>query len=222
MPIVVAVWPNNTISIAKMPVGFSAVSLFDCLDQVGDPLIADCYVLSADEGELFANFDWLDATNEVASPKSKNLSLEVHQGKKRKFKWPRTVWRDWFRCVQKGTRDNSRLSLEHRMTADELAHLPSAPTVTYTVSEVRSMPSFAGVYFAFNSDGSCHYVGEAIDVTDRVTRSRPEIGERRIGFIKCEPHERKRIECYYIAILDPPGNAQSTARMLGGSAGSKP
>jgi hypothetical protein len=213
MPIVVAVWPNNTISIAKMPAGFSAVALFDVLDQVGDPQIAKCYVLSPEDGELFANFEWAHATDEVASPKSRNLRLEVQQGRKKKFPWPKTVWRDWFRVIQQSARENSRASEIRTMTSSEIESLPAAPTTTHTVEEIREMPAFAGVYFAFESDGSCHYVGEAKDVTTRVLRSRPEIGARRIGVIKCSPHERKRIESYYIGILDPPGNSQSTSYM---------
>lgn len=76
------------------------------------------------------------------------------------------------------------------------------------------MESFCGVYFSFDADGSCHYVGESVDVTTRVSRSRSEIGDMVIGLIKCERHERKRIEAYFIGLLDPPGNSQSTASQI--------
>lgn len=94
-----------------------------------------------------------------------------------------------------------------------VAEFPEEPVKTFSVAEVRDMSPFCGVYFAYNSDGSCHYIGESTDVTSRVVGSRQEIGERRIGFIKCEPHERKRIEAYFVALFDPPGNACSTHRM---------
>lgn len=74
------------------------------------------------------------------------------------------------------------------------------------------MPSFSGVYLAYGDDGVCHYVGESRDVTGRVGESRPEIAGRRLAVIPCAPSERKRIECYYIGLLDPPGNSQSTRR----------
>ena len=76
------------------------------------------------------------------------------------------------------------------------------------------MDPFCGVYFSYNEDGSCHYVGESKNVTQRVTKSRDEIGGRRIGLVKCEPQDRKRIEAFYVAMLNPPGNAISTHRML--------
>jgi hypothetical protein len=213
MPIVVAVWPNNTVSIARMPTGFSATSLFDVLDQVGDPQIAECYVLKSKDGELFANFDWYHATDEIASPMSKNLQLEIHQGRMKKFPWPKTVWRDWFRAIERGTRYWQRERTISTLRQEEISDFPAAPSNTYTVEEVRKMSSFSGVYFAFNADGSCHYVGEAKDVTKRVLRSRAEIGDRRIGVIACKESERKRIESYFIGILNPPGNSQSTHRM---------
>jgi hypothetical protein len=213
MPLVIAVWPNNTISIVKMDPGFTAVSLFNELDQIADPSDAKCYVVRPDGYGLCVNFDWPYSSEETVGPKSKGLRLEVHQGKMRTFRWPKTVWRDWVRGIATAARHRDREANASRMSSDEIAEFPAAPTETFTVCQVRKMESFSGVYFAFNSDGSCHYVGEAIDVTARVSKSRPEIGNRMIGVIRCDPHERKRIESYFIGVLDPPGNCQSTQRM---------
>lgn len=102
-----------------------------------------------------------------------------------------------------------------------VVEFPEEPVKTFSVAEVRGMSPFCGVYFAYNSDGSCHYIGESKDVTSRVAGSRQEIGERRIGFVKCEPHERKRIEAYFVALFDPPGNACSTHRMKAAAARSR-
>jgi hypothetical protein len=213
MPLVIAVWPNNTLSIVKMEPGFTAVSLFNELDQICDPTDAQCYVVRSDEDGLCVNFDWPYASEETAGPKSSGLRLEAHQGKIKKFRWPKTVWRDWVRGIATASRRRDREQGAARMTADEIAEFPAAPTETFSVSEVRKMESFSGVYFSFDKDGSCYYVGEAKDVTVRVTKSRPEIGDRRIGVIRCELYERKRIESYFIGLLDPPGNFQSTERM---------
>lgn len=100
------------------------------------------------------------------------------------------------------------------MTAAQISEMPAEPVDAYAVNEIRSMPKFCGVYFAFNEDGSCHYVGESENVPDRVRSGREEIGTRKIGFVRCEPHERKRIEAYFVAMLNPPGNGISTHRML--------
>jgi len=91
--------------------------------------------------------------------------------------------------------------------------MPVPPLPELTAKQVRSMPAFSGIYVAWNDDGSAHYVGESQDVPSRVSSSRPEIASRRIGVYKCEASERKRIECYFIGILNPAGNSQSTHRM---------
>jgi hypothetical protein len=213
MPLVIAVWPNNTISIVKMEPGFEAVSLFCELDQIADPQDATCYVVRPDKDGLCVNFDWPHPSDETVGPKSTGLRLELHQGKVRKFSWPETVCRDYIRSMATAARKLGRQVTAATMSVDEIGQFPAAPTEMFTVAEVRGMESFSGVYFAFNVDGSCHYVGEAKDVTSRVSKSRPEIGDRTIGLIRCEPHERKRIESYFIGILDPPGNCQSTHRM---------
>jgi hypothetical protein len=210
---VVAVWPNNTISLVKMEAGFSAVSLFNELDQIANPTDATCYILKPSEDGLCVNFDYEYATDDKVGPDSKGLRLESHQGRLKKYLWPKTVWRDWLRTLERNRRRTSLESTADLMTSDEISGFPSPPTKTFCVDDVRRMKAFSGVYFAFNDDGTCHYVGEAKSVPARVSRSRPEIADRMIGVIRCEPHERKRIESYFIGLLDPPGNSQSTARM---------
>lgn len=100
------------------------------------------------------------------------------------------------------------------MSAAEIPSFPAPPSQTFTVDEVNRMPLFCGVYFAYDDDGSVYYVGESERVPKRVRKTRPEIGDRRIGVIRCEKHERKRIEAYFVAMLNPPGNGASTHRML--------
>ena len=213
MPLVIAVWPNNTISIVKMDQGFSAVDLFDQLDQIACPTDATCYLVKPDKDGLCINFDWPYPSADKVSAESTGLRLECHQGKAKRFKWPKTVARDWLRVISAAVRRRDREQNLTTLSVDEIKLLPAAPTETFDVCEVKKMDSFPGVYFSFNSDGTCHYVGEATSVPRRVSKSRPEIGDRRIGIIKCQAHERKLIESYFIGLLDPPGNCQSTSRM---------
>lgn len=43
MPLVVAVWPNNTITVLGMRKGYKMVDVFDALDAEDDPVEAKCY-----------------------------------------------------------------------------------------------------------------------------------------------------------------------------------
>jgi hypothetical protein len=74
------------------------------------------------------------------------------------------------------------------------------------------MEPFSGVYVAWNDDGTAHYVGESMNVPSRVQSSRPEISDRLVGVLKCDENDRLRIEALFIGLLNPAGNAQSTAR----------
>jgi hypothetical protein len=221
MPLVIAVWPNNTLSIIKMPPGFSDVSLFDKLDEEDNPHDARCYIASPDEDGLHITFSWTDRTffrethaDPVSGPDSPKLRLAAIDGKLKKLKWKPDVNRRWLRTIARAVRHRETESDSVRLTASECQKYPAEPTAMFEVDAIRSMKPFCGVYFSFNEDGTCHYVGESQNVPVRVSKSRPEIGDRRIGFIVCDRHERKALENYFIAMLDPPGNASSTHAML--------
>jgi hypothetical protein len=219
MPVVIAVWPNNTFSVLQVPVEFSMTSLFWQLDSEANPMDAKLYLLKSRAGWSHATFDWEEGDRtdyqgdhgDYMKIKMGSGRLESNEGILKRIKWPHNIVRLAYRSAF--GRCDSEKPCTTKMTADEISSMPAEPTETYTVDDVRSMDSFCGVYFAFNEDGSCHYVGESSDVTKRVTKSRTEIGTRRIGIIKCDPHERRRIEAYFVAMLDPPGNAISTHRM---------
>jgi hypothetical protein len=203
-----------------MPSGFSMTSLFWRLDEEGDPTLAVAYLLKAEDGEAHAVFDWkkedfLERQQDerpIVRIGPNSGTLEAHSGRLKKLKWPRGIVRLAYRSLSKSMPADSQKSLRE-MSSDEIAIFPAEPIETFSVAEVRSMTSFCGVYLAYNDDGSCHYVGESKDVTSRIAKSREEIGDRRIGIVRCEPHDRKRIEAYFAAMLDPPGNAISTHRM---------
>lgn len=219
MPVVIAVWPNNTFSILQVPVGFSMTNLFWQLDTEANPLDATLFILKPSSGWSHATFDWAEGDRtdyegqdrDYMKIKMGSGRLDSNEGSLRRLKWPHNIQRLAYRSAF-GRCDAEKLCLRH-MTAAEICLMPAEPTDTYAVDDVRSMDSFCGVYFAFNEDGSCHYVGESLDVTKRITSSRSEIGNRRIGIIRCEPHERRRIEAYFVAMLDPPGNGASSHRM---------
>lgn len=214
MPLVVAVWPNNTISILRVPSGFTMLDLFSLIDAEASPLDATCYLCKSDEDGMHITFDWkhLDDGSKVTA-KSPDVRLGKLFGKIKKLPWPEDILKQWMRQLSFDARRQDALNRSHFLTADEIPKFPAVPPATNTVREVRSMERFCGVYFAFNEDGTCHYVGESEDVPSRVSKSRPEIGERMIGFVRCMPHERRLIEAYFVALLDPPGNGASSHRM---------
>lgn len=214
MPIVVAVWPNNTLSILRVAPGFTMLDLFALIDVEASPLDATCYQVGSDEDGMHITFDWkhLDDGSHVA-PESRGLVIGKLFGRVKKLPWPEDILKQWMRQLSFNARRQDCMDRSRFLFADEIPKFPAVPPATHTVSDVRMMESFCGVYFAFNTDGSCHYVGESEDVTKRVSKSRPEIGDRLIGLIECAPHERKRIEAYFVALLDPPGNGASSHRM---------
>lgn len=214
MPLVVAVWPNNTISIVRAAKGFTMLDLFALIDVEASPLDATCYQVSSDEDGMHITFDWKHLDDgSVVTHESAGVGIGKLFGKVKKLPWPEDILKQWMRQLSCDTRRQDHMDRARFLFADEIPKFPAAPSAAYTVCDVRRMKQFCGVYFAFNADGTCHYVGESEDVTKRVSKSRPEIGERMIGLIQCMPHERKRIEAYFVALLDPPGNGASSHRM---------
>ena len=219
MPVVIARWPNGTFSVISAPVDFSMADLYWALDDEGDPVDAKLCILKTKNGWSHATFDWnREDFGERQGGEKPFIKftptagrIDHHDGRLKKLKWPRGIVRWAYRVAFGDDRSDKRKV--SRMSADEIRDFPAEPSDTFSVVEIRAMPSFCGVYFAYNDDGSCHYVGESKDVTSRVSGSRDEIGCRRIGVIECEPHERKRIEAYFVAMLNPRGNAISTHRM---------
>lgn len=215
MALVVAVWPNNTISILRVESGFTMLDLFAQIDVEASPLDATCYQIASDEDGMHITFNWtnFDDDGSAVMPTSKGLAIGKLFGKVRKLPWPDDILKQWMRELSRSARRQHFLESAQFLSAESIPRFPAPPDGQYTVCEVRRMKPFCGVYFAFNHDGSCHYIGESEDVTNRVSKSRPEIGDRLIGVIQCMPHERKRLEAYFVAMLDPPGNAASSHRM---------
>ena len=88
--------------------------------------------------------------------------------------------------------------------------IPPLPQRTYTLKQIKAMPKFSGVYFAYKG-GRCIYVGQSKNVPGRVSGSRKELAEAdEFGVIKCSPEQTRRIESYYIGLLDPVNNCEHT------------
>jgi hypothetical protein len=66
-------------------------------------------------------------------------------------------------------------------------------------------PDQAGVYFLYQ-DSHCVYVGEAASLRNRLKTHEHIKRCNKIGFMLCDPYQRKRIETYYIGLIDPPLN----------------
>ena len=101
------------------------------------------------------------------------------------------------------------------MTASELYDIsqlwfPPPPSPAVAWNDLREVPSSSGVYFLYKS-GRAVYVGESIDIRRRL-RSHEHKGKyEAISWIKCDPSSRKRLESFYIAVLDPFLNSNSTS-----------
>ena len=214
MATVVAVWPNNTISIVRLRSGFTMVDLFSVIDVEASPIDAKCYQIAEDEDGLHVTFDWkhLDDGSTV-TPESPEVCIGKLFGKIRHIPWPDDIVKQYMRQLSASARKQDRIDSARFLLAEEIPKFPAVPQPTHTADMVRRMNPFCGVYLSFDDHGACHYVGESEDVTKRVAKSRPEIANRMIGLVQCMPHDRKRIEAYFVAILDPPGNAASTHRM---------
>ena len=214
MKTIVAVWPNNTVSILRIPTGATMVQVYDQLEDAGCPLDTRCFLLRTDDGYMHVSFDWKAVSEDVVGPQSLNLGLTKYRGRKKRLRWPSNIEKIWAKKREASLRKNGTWERARKMSADESPSMPNAPPPSHKADEVRLLKPFCGVYLSYNADGKCHYVGESASVPTRVSKSRPEIGDRLLGLVRCEPHERKRIEAYYIAMLDPPGNAISTHAML--------
>jgi hypothetical protein len=215
VPIVLAVWPNNTVSMIKMLPGFTMLDLYVEIDQEADPLDCQCYVTRHDDDGLYITFDWkFDDKDRIVTPKSSNLTLGTLAGKLKRLCWPSDIQRQYLRELSKNVRRQTVLDSAPASAFGQIPDMPAVPEPSFTVEQIRAMEQFCGVYLSYDSDGMCHYVGESINVPARVSKSREEIRERMIGIVKCLPYERKRIEAYFAALLNPPGNAISTHRMM--------
>jgi len=82
---------------------------------------------------------------------------------------------------------------------------PPPPPGLSVEAAMETMPNQAGVYFLYQ-DSHCVYVGEAISLRNRLKTHEHMCLCNKVGFMLCDPYQRKRIETYYIGLIDPPLN----------------
>lgn len=85
---------------------------------------------------------------------------------------------------------------------------PPPPPALSVQDAILILPNQAGVYFLYQSS-HCVYVGEALSLRDRLKKHEHIKKADGIGFMLCDPYQRKRIESYYIGLIDPPLNKTS-------------
>ena len=193
----------------SMPVGFTAVDLYEELDGESDPLSARCYKVRGVCGEVYVTVDCDEDGTAIVGG--------MNDTKVRLLAWPSNVVSQHVRSVYRDARhlcDDARAVVDFSAAAEKM---PTPPLPAFRAADINKMEPFSGVYVSWDDDGNPHYVGESKDVPSRVKKTRPEIGDRRIGVIRCDPEHRRRIECYLIGLLNPPGNSQSTHRMSSSS-----
>ena len=78
------------------------------------------------------------------------------------------------------------------------------------------IPASAGVYFIYE-DQSIVYVGESINLRKRLRRHLHLTPSRKVTVIQCDVSQRKRLESFYIGVVNPPLNRESTFRCKAGN-----
>lgn len=83
MPLIVAKWPDSSLSIIRAPRAWTDLWLFDCLDREGDPMIAEIYVLTGREVHMgFINRKCQDAADS-----------HMYAGKKKRIEFTQDILR---------------------------------------------------------------------------------------------------------------------------------
>lgn len=96
MPLIVAVWPNDTVSIVKMRPDFSMVELFDRLDEEANPHDARCYVVTPTGGHMHITF------NKEEGRRGLSVRTGETGGRARRIKWPDGIEVEWLRSFTAG------------------------------------------------------------------------------------------------------------------------
>lgn len=110
MPTVVAVWPDNTISILRMPSGFTMVDLFGEIDAEANPHDATCYQVSSDEDGMHITFNWkVPDDGGPVVPKSQDVRIGKICGRIKRLKWPSDILEQWL----------TQLRFDHGVQANE-------------------------------------------------------------------------------------------------------
>lgn len=88
---------------------------------------------------------------------------------------------------------------------------PPPPGPELGCREAIKAPVSAGVYFIHEA-GSIVYVGESIRLRDRLQGHEHLTDGRMVSVIECDALQRRRLEAFYIGVLNPPLNRESSDR----------
>ena len=102
------------------------------------------------------------------------------------------------------------------MTAAEIYErakyfFPPPPPPEFSASDLRKAPEAAGVYFIYDAD-EIVYVGESLCIRNRLANHDHALKNRHVSVIQCDKSQRRRLEAFYIGVLNPVLNRESTAR----------
>ena len=112
------------------------------------------------------------------------------------------------------------------MTAKEIYEaaqmfFPPPPMPTVLASDIDQAPDCSGVYFLY-SNNVLMYVGESLSIRKRLVRHQHKGKFDSFGWLRCDPAQRKRLESFYIGVLDPFLNHESTSAAVTRSEAKRP
>jgi hypothetical protein len=99
MPVIIAKWPNSTISVIQAPRDFSLVDLYLQLDEEGDPAAAEVYLLKTRGGWSHMTHDWsrddvvqsADGRIELVDVTRDCSYIDTAEGKLLRIEWPTDI-----------------------------------------------------------------------------------------------------------------------------------
>jgi hypothetical protein len=102
------------------------------------------------------------------------------------------------------------------MTAAEIYEraryfFPPPPPPEFSSINCQDVPEGAGVYFIHDA-GRIIYVGESVCLLHRLQSHPHAKAGRDVSVIQCDKSQRRRLEAFYIGVLNPPLNRESSER----------
>lgn len=217
--IVVAFWPNATFTFwfIQSDVKLTDFDIFDKLDEHANPVDAVVYVVSFQDENASVETPSIDV-NMSAHPSPAGRRLSIAFGEETsvaRYRFRKNVVRNYLRsryCNRNSGYEIESLEVPQAMGIYSDKVMPSPPPPEFTFDDIARMEPFSGVYLAY-CGMDCVYVGEAKDVTKRCRPSKERMGREflgvtAIGVLKTLPEERKRLEKYFIGLLNPSRNRE--------------
>lgn len=97
MSTVIAVWPDNTVSVLRMWRDFTALDLFNELDAEANPLDAKCYLVTSDCDGMHITFDW--KRRKTAEASKRRIVIGNIAGRFKRLYWPEGIQEAWIKSL---------------------------------------------------------------------------------------------------------------------------